>query len=206
MLRWDSGNHQRCSQSSFFKKSTPPRDQFLPPIETASRYWSYQHYLYTHRAAAEAAERATIAARHLEEEAAAKRLDEINKQIQAQSSRGGNWFTRAVDGVQRHWGAISSGLSIAGLGICIIASAGTCVIAGVAIAGITFAHNTIQAGTLRDPYAWEELGPDVVSVGVLGYLGKGATAGWKVAPTGERLAEVSRVRLSGAGVSWDSCA
>jgi RHS repeat-associated protein len=88
--------------------------------------------------------------------------------------------------VDRNWGTIATVVGAVGIGICIFASAGACVVAGLAIAGANYVRNGEKNG-YRSSKAIKGLAWDVSTAAGFGYAGKGISSGWKVAGNGQRI-------------------
>ncbi|WP_182903040.1 RHS repeat-associated core domain-containing protein [Microbispora sp. H10830] len=154
------------------------------PFQSKRARAEYRHYSAAYKAMQPQIS-ALIAKRQAAQAAAAKAAA---AQAAAQrTARNQSWLSKAFNWVGDHWDTISTTMSIVGLGICIVASAGTCALVGVGIAGLNYARNAFKAGDAFDSHAVKTLAWDVATSVGLGYVGKGLTAGWKVTTAGRRV-------------------
>ncbi|GGU90267.1 hypothetical protein GCM10010182_00950 [Actinomadura cremea] len=111
----------------------------------------------------------------------------VARNISANVGRAWDATKAAGNFIDRHWGTISKIGSAIGFGVCLVVSAGACVVVGASLALASYGMNVKRAGgDFTDEAALKQLGFDLALSAGGGYLGKaipsgkwGASGGWQ---------------------------
>ncbi|WP_324614312.1 RHS repeat-associated core domain-containing protein, partial [Streptomyces kebangsaanensis] len=201
-----TGDVKKVTFGKNYEKETKARGGTISPNYTIQKNTNYRHVYtkgkgVTSPTAAQRAQSAKIEKqRRIDQERKAaearrKKAEAQNKKNQQDESF---WSkvrnSSAGKFVLNNWDYIGTGLTLTAFGVCVVATVGTCMAAGVVVAGAKFGHGWLQTGQydvrgLSKDLAWVAVGGGAAAAFSRGI---GASATWREAYRSTAIEKVTR--------------